>query len=108
MSPEQARGKPVDKCTDIWSFGVVLNELITGKMLFHGEDVTETFAKVIQDEPDLNEVPTKVLVNQAASLIAFQAKPVTRGRPPLLPIILCGTRTGGAAPFAFSALQDSN
>ena len=54
MAPEQARGKEsVDKRADIWAFGVVLYELITGKRMFTGEDVGEVLAKVIRDEPDL-------------------------------------------------------
>jgi serine/threonine protein kinase/Tol biopolymer transport system component len=60
MSPEQARGKAVDKRTDIWGFGVVLYELLTGKRLFTGEDVTETLASVVKDQPDLSQLPTIV------------------------------------------------
>jgi eukaryotic-like serine/threonine-protein kinase len=60
MSPEQARGKAVDKRTDIWAFGVVLYELLTGKRLFTGEDITETLASVVKDQPDLSQVPAKV------------------------------------------------
>jgi Tol biopolymer transport system component len=60
MSPEQARGKAVDKRTDIWAFGVVLYELLTAKRLFTGEDVTETLASVVKDQPDLTQVPVKV------------------------------------------------
>jgi serine/threonine protein kinase len=59
MSPEQARGKIVDKRTDIWAFGVVLCELLTGERLFTGEDVTETLASVVKDQPDLSRVPAK-------------------------------------------------
>ncbi|HUB79546.1 MAG TPA: protein kinase [Bryobacteraceae bacterium] len=57
MSPEQARGRPVDKRADIWAFGVVLYEMLTGKRLFEGEDLTETLAAVVKDRPDLSEVP---------------------------------------------------
>jgi Tol biopolymer transport system component len=60
MSPEQARGKAVDKRTDIWAFGVVLYEIVTGKRLFEGEDLTETLASVVKDRPDLSGVPANV------------------------------------------------
>ena len=57
MAPEQARGKAVDKRADIWSFGVVLYELLTGERLFSGEDAAETLAAVIHKQPDLAKVP---------------------------------------------------
>jgi eukaryotic-like serine/threonine-protein kinase len=60
MSPEQARGKVVDKRTDIWAFGVVLHEVITGKRLFEGEDLAETMASVVKERPDLSGVPANV------------------------------------------------
>ena len=60
MSPEQARGKTVDKRADIWAFGVVLYELLTGKQLFTGEDISEILAKVIRDEPNLDTIPAQV------------------------------------------------
>jgi len=60
MSPEQARGKVVDKRADIWAFGVVLYEMITGKSLFKGEDPSETLAAVIKHEPDLGAVPFEI------------------------------------------------
>ncbi len=60
MPPEQAKGKTVDKRADIWSFGVVLYELLTGERLFNGEDVSETLAQVLTKEPDLVKVPAKV------------------------------------------------
>ena len=52
MSPEQARGKSVDKRTDIWAFGCVLLESLTGKQAFAGEDATEILAAVVKTEPD--------------------------------------------------------
>jgi serine/threonine protein kinase/Tol biopolymer transport system component len=60
MAPEQARGKAVDKRADIFAFGVVLHELITGRRLFGGEDAGEMLAKVIRDEPDLSDAPPSV------------------------------------------------
>jgi Tol biopolymer transport system component/predicted Ser/Thr protein kinase len=60
MSPEQARGKVVDKRADIWAFGVVLFEMLTGKRLFEGETVSDTLAQVLTKEPDWEQVPTKV------------------------------------------------
>jgi eukaryotic-like serine/threonine-protein kinase len=60
MSPEQARGKTVDKRADIWAFGVVLYELLTGHGPFGDEDVAGTLAAVIHKEPDLTQVPEKV------------------------------------------------
>jgi serine/threonine protein kinase/Tol biopolymer transport system component len=57
MSPEQARGKAVDKRTDIWAFGCVLYELLTGKLAFQGETVTEILAAVLKEEPDWQALP---------------------------------------------------
>ena len=58
MSPEQARGKPVDQRADIWAYGVVLYEILTGAQLFGGgETVTDTLASVVKDTPDLNKLP---------------------------------------------------
>ena len=57
MSPEQARGKPVDKRADIWAFGVVLYEMLTGRRLFEGETVSDTLIEVATKEPDLSRIP---------------------------------------------------
>jgi len=57
MSPEQARGKPVDKRADIWAFGVVLFELLTGSMLYGGETVGDSLAAVIARDPDWAALP---------------------------------------------------
>jgi eukaryotic-like serine/threonine-protein kinase len=57
MSPEQARGKPVDKRADIWAFGVVLFEMITGKSMFEGETVSDTLAAVLRADIDWKLLP---------------------------------------------------
>jgi serine/threonine-protein kinase len=59
MAPEQARGKTVDKRADIWAFGVVLYETLTGRRLFQGETISDTLASVLAKEPDWQRVPTK-------------------------------------------------
>jgi serine/threonine-protein kinase len=60
MSPEQARGKFVDQRTDIWAFGCVLYEMLTGKPAFLGEDVTSTLARVLEVGANLSALPTGV------------------------------------------------
>ena len=60
MSPEQARGKAVDKRADIWAFGAVLFEMLTGRKAFEGEDVSLTLSAVLQREPDWNALPNGV------------------------------------------------
>jgi Tol biopolymer transport system component len=57
MAPEQARGKTVDRRADIWAFGVVLFEMLTGRRAFPGDDVSETLASVLKSEPDWSAVP---------------------------------------------------
>jgi eukaryotic-like serine/threonine-protein kinase len=61
MSPEQAKGKPVDRRADIWAFGVVLYELLTGGHLFQRDTVSHTLAAVLKEEPDWNRIPVKAL-----------------------------------------------
>ena len=60
MSPEQARGKPVDKRTDIWAFGCCLYEALTGKAAFLGETVSDTLAKVLEREHDWSALPASL------------------------------------------------
>src|SRR4051812_7971812 len=57
MSPEQARGKPTDRRTDIWAFGCVLYEMLARRQLFQGETVTDTLAAVVRAEPDWDALP---------------------------------------------------
>jgi len=60
MSPEQARGRPVDKRADIWAFGVVLYEMLSGQRAFPGDTVTDVIAAVITREPDWKALPEAV------------------------------------------------
>jgi len=57
MSPEQARGKPTDRRADIWAYGVILFELLTGKRLFEGETISDTLAAVLKTQPDWSALP---------------------------------------------------
>ena len=57
MSPEQARGRPVDKRTDVWAFGCVLFEMLSGRRVFDGDDVTDTLASVVKTEPAWSALP---------------------------------------------------
>jgi len=60
MSPEQAKGKPADKRSDVWAFGCVLYEMLTARRLFHGDDVSDTLAFVLTKEPDWRALPASV------------------------------------------------
>jgi hypothetical protein len=60
MSPEQARGKPIDKRADIWAFGVVLFEMLSGGRLFTGDTASDTIAAVLTREPDFSVLPPAV------------------------------------------------
>ena len=59
MSPEQARGKAIDKRADIWAFGTVLYEMLTGRKTFEGETVSDTLAAILTKEPDWNALPAE-------------------------------------------------
>jgi eukaryotic-like serine/threonine-protein kinase len=60
MSPEQAKGKPADKRSDIWAFGCLLYEMLTSQRAFEGEDVAETLAAILMREPNWIALPTTV------------------------------------------------
>ncbi len=63
MSPEQARGKPADQRADLWSFGCVLYECLTGQVLFRGETVSDSLAAILRKEPDWDRLPAETPVN---------------------------------------------
>jgi Tol biopolymer transport system component len=104
MSPEQASGKPVDKRADIWSFGVVLYELLTGERLFDGETVSHTLAAVLTKDPDWSQLPGST----PASVRRLLRRCLERDRKRRLPDIAVarleideafgGDAFGGAAP----------
>jgi serine/threonine-protein kinase len=60
MSPEQAKGRPADKRSDVWAFGCVLFEMLTGRRAFEGEDITETLAAIVRGEPEWSRLPADV------------------------------------------------
>jgi eukaryotic-like serine/threonine-protein kinase len=74
MSPEQARGKAVDKRSDIWAFGCVLYEMLTGRRAFEGEDVADTLASVLKAEPNWSALPPEVPVSIRTLLAGCLAK----------------------------------
>ena len=78
MSPEQAKGKKVDKRTDVWAFGAVLYEMLTGKRAFIGEDVSDTLAAVLRAEPELDALPADVSAAMRTALARCLEKDLKR------------------------------
>jgi hypothetical protein len=83
MSPEQARGKAVDKRSDIWAFGCVLFEMLTGRRVFQQDEVSDTLALVLTKDPDWNAVPA----NTPASLQRLLRRCLVKDRSARLPDI---------------------
>jgi serine/threonine-protein kinase len=81
MSPEQARGKTVDKRSDIWAFGCVLYEMLTGRRAFEDEDVSMTLSKVLQREPDFDVFPAEVPARVRQTTRLCLRKPVRERVP---------------------------
>src|SRR5262249_26695154 len=81
MSPEQAKGKPVDKRTDIFAFGCVLYEILSGRRAFDGNDVADVLGAVLRAEPDWSQLPADlpVHIRQAVEL-CLQKDPKRRRR----------------------------
>ena len=126
--PEQARGKAVDQRADIWAFGVVLSEMVTGRRLFEGEDLTETLASVVKVEPDLRmrsavrrllkrcleKDPKKRLrdIGDVWELLDADATPATPaaapvGRISLVPWIAVGLLVLGMSALAFVHFREA-
>jgi serine/threonine protein kinase len=78
MSPEQARGKPLDKRTDVWAFGCVLYEMLTGRLAFGSETVSDTIAAVLGREPEWSPLPAATPASLRRLLARCLEKDVTR------------------------------
>ena len=78
MSPEQARGKPVDRRADIWALGCLLFEMLTGRAAFKGETVTDTLASVVRAEPDWESLPPETSASVRRVLRRALEKDVAR------------------------------
>ena len=78
MSPEQAKGKPVDKRADIWAFGCVLYEMLAGRRAFAGDDISDTLVSIMRDEPDVDGLPPEVPDSVRAVLKRCLQKDVRR------------------------------
>ena len=81
MSPEQAKGKPADRRSDVWAFGAVVYEMLTGRRAFVGEAVSDTLVAVFRDDPDWSSLPTELpaRVRQALT-VCLQKEPKQRVR----------------------------
>jgi serine/threonine-protein kinase len=87
MSPEQAKGRPADKRSDVWAFGCLLYEMLAGKNAFEGEDVSETLAAVLRAEPDWRALPAQIPASLGA-LIQRCLKKDRRQRPGDVAVVL--------------------
>jgi eukaryotic-like serine/threonine-protein kinase len=106
MSPEQARGKAVDKRTDIWAFGGVLYEMLTARPAFRGETVSDTIAAILEREPDWNALSAQTPVSLRRLLQRCLEKDLKRrlrdvgdARLEIEEALGAMVSSGGAAPF---------
>jgi Tol biopolymer transport system component len=126
-APEQVRGKAVDKRADIWAFGVVLHEVVTGTRLFQGEDLTETIAAVVKSEPDVNGAPPQLRrllrkclekdprkrlrdIGDVWELLDAEPAPVTvipTRRQPLVPWAVAGALLAAVAALGFVHFRET-
>jgi eukaryotic-like serine/threonine-protein kinase len=109
MSPEQARGKPVDRRADIWAFGCVLFEMLTGARAFHGEDVSEIVAHILTREPDWAALPGTLSPRAIELLQLCLQRDVKKRRRDAGDLVLDIDRivSEPAAPLASTSAQQS-
>ena len=112
MSPEQARGKPVDKRTDIWAFGCLLYELLVGQRAFEGDTVSDTLARILEREPNWKALPPATPANVRDLLRRCLEKDVNRrlrdigdGRIELLDAVTNTTRENVSSKDRFKVTR---
>src|SRR5262249_20855502 len=100
MSPEQAKGRPADKRSDVWAFGCLLFEMLTGKCAFDGEDISDTLASVLRSEPDWGRLPdgTPTMIRVLVERCLAKDRRQRVGDISAVQFVLAqGTRLSGAA-----------
>ena len=97
MSPEQAKGRPADKRSDVWAFGCVLFEMLTGTRAFPGDDVMEALSGVIRAEPDLSALPADVPGGVRAVIARCLVKD-RRTRVPEIAVVRYALETSDSSP----------
>ena len=95
MSPEQARGHVVDKRTDIWAFGCVLFEMLTGRVAFPGATVSDTIAGILEREPDWSALPRSTPAKIQRSAAPLPATKIRTGDSMTSPTRGLRSRTPG-------------
>jgi eukaryotic-like serine/threonine-protein kinase len=112
MSPEQARARPVDRRADIWAFGCVLFEMLTGKVAFPGETTTDTLAALMTKEPELQRLPPATPVSMRRLISRCLQKDVRKRLQAIgdaridLEECLAGTDSQQLSPPALEAVED--
>ena len=102
MSPEQAKGKPADKRSDVWAFGCVMYEMLTGRRAFAGDDVSDTLAAVLRGEPDWTLLPA----NTPPDIVRLLQRCVRKERRARTPDVAVARQVLEDAPAA--AAQDDH
>ena len=98
MSPEQAKGKPADKRSDVWAFGCVLYEMLTGTRAFDGEDVSDTVAAVLRGTPDWTALPRQLSEPLRSLIVSCLQRDPSLRIPDIVVVRYVLEHTGRAAP----------